>query len=474
MKIKESHFIIILQILFFAFFGYLIISSESAYGGADNYSHYRISHFAWKYPKLFLDHWGKPLFTILSSPFSQFGFKGLQFFNLILGFLTSIFAYLTLKKINYSNSWFVIIFILFTPIYLIILVSGLTEILFGFIIILSVYLFYSKRYIASAIVLSFIIFSRTEGFLFFPIFIFACLFEKKYKAVPFIAFGFVVFSLLGYFILNDFWWFFTKNPYSGGSTIYGSGELLHFIKNTSFINGIPLAILFTIGLVSYLLEIIKLGGFSKKLIIEISLILSGYIIYLSAHSFVWWKGMGASLGLIRVMSAVMPLAAIVSLHGFNLIYTKIGKNKYLKYTLMVLVGFLIIRTPFEIYKIPVKRDAREKVLYKSASWLKESKYKDEKVYYYDTYFCHLLGVDPYDPESCQERIPLAKPSSMEIPIGCIVQWDAQFSPVSGKLPLDSLLNNERYMLLESFKPEVSFTTFAGYNYEVHLFQKVKY
>ncbi|MBI9054197.1 MAG: hypothetical protein JEY96_10305 [Bacteroidales bacterium] len=295
MKFKESNYVVALYGILILIFGYLIIHSESAYGGADNYSHYRISHFAWKYPKLFLDHWGKPLFTILSSPFSKYGFKGLQFFNVILGFLTSFFAYLTLKKLNYSNSWIVILFILFTPIYTVVLVSGLTEILFGFIIILSIYLFYSKKYIASSIVISFIIFSRTEGFLFFPIFIFAYLLEKKYKAIPFILVGFLVFSLLGYFILDDFWWFFTKNPYAKSTGIYGSGDLFHFIKKTNIINGIPLAIFFILGLLSYCWGIIKSKKISKKIVVEIALILSGYLIYLAAHSYVWWRGVGASL-----------------------------------------------------------------------------------------------------------------------------------------------------------------------------------
>ncbi|MBI9054198.1 MAG: hypothetical protein JEY96_10310 [Bacteroidales bacterium] len=173
------------------------------------------------------------------------------------------------------------------------------------------------------------------------------------------------------------------------------------------------------------------------------------------------------------MAGVMPLVAIVSLRGFNLIYFRVEWNRYLKYGFIALVVFFIVRTPFVIYKMPVKRDSREKVLYNSVNWLKESNLKYGKVYYYDTYFCHLLGVDPFNYEKCQERISLTESSNNTIPTGSIVQWDAHFSPTTGKLALDSLLKNERFVLLESFKPEVSFNTYAGYNYEVHLFQKVK-
>ena len=116
MKLKEKHFILFFLIGLFILFGVLVLQSDAAYGGADNYSHFRISKYAFNYPYLFLDHWGKPLFTILSSPFAQFGFKGIQLFNVILGLLTALFAYLTLKKLEFKNAWLIIFFICFTPI----------------------------------------------------------------------------------------------------------------------------------------------------------------------------------------------------------------------------------------------------------------------------------------------------------------------------------------------------------------------
>lgn len=473
MRLKEKHLVLFFLSLSLILFSYLIIYSEAAYGGSDNYSHYRISHFSWKYPRLFLDHWGKPLFTILSSPFSQLGFKGLMFFNAITAILTSVFSYLIVKKIGFKNAWFIIPFVLFTPIYFILIVSGLTEILFGFVLVLSIYFFISERYIASAIVISFIIFSRTEGFVLYPLFIFAFVLKGRYKVLPLMCTGFLIFSILGFFVLDDFWWFFTKNPYSGGARIYGSGDLMHFLNKTKSINGIPLAIIFVFGLIDYLNEIFRLKKIEQSLLIELALILFTYLVYLFAHSFVWAKGIGGSAGLIRVMAAVMPVAAIVSLRGFNFIIRLLKFNQFAQYGLALLFAILLIKLPFQLYNIPVKRDAREKVIHEAANWLQSSKLYNNKIYYYDTYFCYELDIDPYNQQRCIERIPSYKNPGKDMPIGSVVEWDAHFAPTSGYLPLDSLILNKKFVLLASFKPEKPFSNYAGYNFEVHLFQKVK-
>lgn len=46
----------------------------------------------------------------------------------------------------------------------------------------------------------------------------------------------------------------------------------------------------------------------------ILLIIAGYF---SAHSIVWWLGIGGSLGLLRVMVLIIPLIAIIGVLGLN-------------------------------------------------------------------------------------------------------------------------------------------------------------
>lgn len=464
--------IIILLAGLFILFGYLVLFSTSAEGGADNYAHFRLARYAFKYPQIFLDHWGKPLFTILSSPFAQFGFKGIQFFNVVAGLLTALFTYLIVRKFEYKNSWLIIIFTCFTPIYFIVMQSGLTEILFSLVLVLSTYLFFEKKFIASAIVISFIIFSRTEGIVVIPFFISAYIIERKFKAIPFLLSGFIFFSILGFFILGDFWWFITQNPYTGAKDIYGSGELTHFISNTKRINGIPLAILLGIGLISYIRDFFRKSKRTKQVANELILVLIVYVAYLAAHSVAWWKGVGGSLGLIRVTAAVMPLAAIVSLRGFNFLYDGLKFNQFVQLIFKGIVLILVIKVPYDLYHLPVKEDKREEIITEASAWIKTNNLTNNKIYYYDPYFIHQLGIDPFDQQLCAERIPDIVAPGENMPEGSILQWDAHFGPNEGKLPLDSLLNNPKFKILHVFKPEEPFTVLNGFNYEVYIFQRI--
>ena len=50
----------------------LVFLSEGTVGGADDMTHYGYSRYAYQFPYFFLNHWGKPFFTAITSPFAQF------------------------------------------------------------------------------------------------------------------------------------------------------------------------------------------------------------------------------------------------------------------------------------------------------------------------------------------------------------------------------------------------------------------
>src|SRR3990167_8898268 len=164
----------ILLVSFLVFICFLFaLKFEMFEGGADNYIHYRVSHYAFKYPSLFLDHWGKPFFTLISAPFAQFGFKGLIFFNVLCGVLACFFAYKTALKIGLSQAWAALIITLSMPVYYVMMVSAMTEVFFSLILILSIYLFLKEKYLFATLLFSFLFLVRTEGYILYHVFIFA-------------------------------------------------------------------------------------------------------------------------------------------------------------------------------------------------------------------------------------------------------------------------------------------------------------
>ena len=445
--------------------------SDGMYGGADNIAHFRISKYAFTYPHLFLDHWGKPLFTLLSSPFSQFGFNGLRFFNVITGIFTAYLSFRVAKELKIKNSFIVVFFVIFSPLFFRLFFSGLTEILFCFVLILAVFLFVRKKYLFSTLVISFLPFVRTEGIIFFAIWLILLGINKKWKIIPLLFSGTLIYSLIGWSYYGDILWVFNKMPYTGAGNIYGHGELLHFVNSADHIIGVPLIILFLFGLASYVRSFIKNEFKTARQVNEGFLVFGGLAIYFVAHSYVWWKGIGGSLGLIRVMAGVIPLAAIICARGADLLTGILPKNRIVQSLLPVLLVLIVSLTTILGIKIPVKAGRQEKVLNEAAGWVKESEYFHSKIYYYDLYFLHRLGVDPYNQERCFEKLPDNKFPGKNISSGSIVQWDAHYGPNEGRMPLERLLESDQFRLLKVFKPAEPFEVLGGNEYAVYLFEK---
>jgi hypothetical protein len=78
-------------------------SDGLGYGG-DSFSHYLISRYSWRHPELFLDGWGKPFFTLVSSPFTQLGWPGMIAFNAVTGVLTAHVTYLYCRRLGMPYS----------------------------------------------------------------------------------------------------------------------------------------------------------------------------------------------------------------------------------------------------------------------------------------------------------------------------------------------------------------------------------
>lgn len=446
--------------------------SEGYSGGLDNIYHYFFSRFSFKYPYLFLDLWGRPLFTILSSPFSQFGFNGIKIFNILAGLLTCYFSYRIAKKLKLTPSFLVIFFVCFTPLYCSLLLTGLTEILFGLVLVLAIYFFFEEKYILSSIVISFLLFARNEGFILIPLFFFAFFAKRKVKAIPFLFTGFLFFSLLGSFYYKDFLWIIHNFPYSAHNpSYYKSGSFFHFFTMHEKILGAPLEILAGIGIL-YLFSLFFTKDRIKKhdAFYESLMILIPLIIFVVFHSVLYWKGLGGSLGLDRVIAGVLPLAAILGMRGYHWI-NKFLPDLWMKTIILIVCIFIVTRTNFLTYHYPVELDFEERLEKQSSGWFEQSKFADEKLYYSDFNACFFLDTQPgMDMRNYSRFEQLHSVNDLKsIPPGCIVQWDAHFGANECGIPRDSLMLNPHLKLLKYFQPDEPAYTMGGHLYQILFF-----
>ena len=459
---------------------YIILAwlSDGTHGGADDIGHYRRSRYAYRFPDFFLYHWGKPFFTAISSPFAQFGFMGIQVFNVLCGTAAAYFTYRTAKLLKFSAPAFVIILLISSPLYTVLMLSGMTEILASLVIILTIFFFLRKWYIWAALLLSFMPFIRTEAIVIIPLFFLALAWEKQWKALPFLFFGFVFYSIVGSFYYDDLFWVINNMPYKGGAKdIYGSGELLHYVNDSRFIFGIPMAILIMIGLLFWAVRPLREKGIRKGeglkgWLMEMLVVYLPFMVYLAAHSYVWWKGMGNSVGMIRVIIAVLPSAALLGALAWSSLLELVPGWKIPKLVFTLAFSAFLVTLPHRVYKIPVPLVGTQRLVNDASRWYVNSEYADRRFYYYNPFFTHFMKVDPYDDAISHQFVHSREHPEEGIDEGEIVIWDAHFSPNEGRLPLERLMDNEGFRLIHLTRDKQPFTVLGGYTYEIYFFERI--
>ncbi len=472
---KELTLVLSLLTVFLLASVVIIFNTENSFGGGDPFSHFKLAYWGWKYPRLLFDNWGKPVYTILVSPFAQLGMNFARLYNVLMGLLTAFFAWKLSRVLKLNNAWIVALLVLFTPIYFSLMFAALTEVTFSMLLMLSLLLFFQRKYIWSAVVISFLPLVRTESVVLIPLFLLAFGLKKQWKLLPLFTTGFFLISWLGRPFYKSFWWLITEMPYKGGATdIYGHGRLFHFINQTKGILGYPIAGLFCVGLVAGLWFWIKKDRFKlNQRFYFLLLIPAGYLLYLAAHSYVWWKGMGNSLGLIRVIGAVTPLAAITALSGFDVLADIFSKYRKITVAVSALLLLWIVYAGATTHLDGFRKSKPQQILTQACDYLKENDLGKNKIYYFSVYIPYRLGIDPYDSQYSSEGVPHTPKISDAIPEGSIIVWDAHFGPNEGKTPLDKLLGDNGLLVLNIFRPENPFKVLGGYNYAVYIFQKKK-
>ena len=469
--IKDFSLFAFFAILFFIGV-YTVFHTQNSFGGADNIAHYSAAHYGWDYPYLLFGHWNKPVFTILSSPFAQFGINGVRIYNLLLGLLSAFLTFKTAQLLGLKSAFISVLLLLLAPVYFILMFTSLTEPSFSFFLILAVYLFFSDKLHWSAIVISFIPMIRNEGMIILPLFALAFALRKSYTSISLLAFGFILISLLGMPYHDGFWWQITEMPYHEKSC-YGSGEWYHFLAKTSETEGYINLILFSVSFIILLVKYLRKGAFVfEDEFYKLLIIFAPFIVYFTAHSVVWAMGTGGSLGLIRVIGAVIPLMALGSVFSFEILHKfLIDRSKVLLYSIYLGVALFMFNSSNYIYKWGFYPTNREKLLKKTADYIQENALDTNFIVYYDGILLQYLNKNPYDNNETHWMIDDHEHPSMQFPNNTIIIWDSHFGNNEGDMPLKNLRADSNLVQLKHIAPKVSYKILNGYDYEIYVFQK---
>lgn len=448
-RIKENILWIFLA-LYVVFATVIILVFNGTGDSGDSVLHFLYAKAAPGRPELYFHHWAKPVFTLLASPFAQFGFVGIKIFNSLVVLLTIYLTYRTAQGLNLKRPIIAALIIVCAPLMIRHTFSGLTEPLFGLFTIWGIYLIVRERLVFACIVISFLPFVRSEGLLIIGVVGCYLLISRNWKVIPWLLFGHAFYSLVGALVFGDLLWVFTKIPYASTESIYGSGSLFHFADQMPFVIGIPSSILLIVGMAVIIWSYLR-GKFNAKLHV---LILGGFLVYAISHSLFWYFGIFNSMGLNRVLLGVLPLIAIIGLIGANSLIDLGRSRKWASLSIATVLIGLILFFPVADNPSAVhwRRDMNLSGEQKVATEISQvvlSKYNLERRFIYTPAFLSVtLNRDHFDPK---EHMDLHPDVFYYMEPGDIIIWDNWFSVVDSHIERSILDNDERFEHIHTSK-----------------------
>ncbi len=413
---------IFLAILFYSF---VFKTYHGTGDDGDSISHYLYARWSWEMKYIWLNHWGKPIFTFLSSPFAQFGFKGIQFFNTSLGIFTAYLTHLVARKLEFKYSAFVIPLIILMPEYMKTSYSGLTEILFAFLFILSVYLFLNEKYMVSYTIISLLPFCRPDGNAVIAMVGLLSLLHPVYRRyILYLITGHLILTIIGIFFLNENWmWLITKNPNTYHEFDSANGGWLSYIKGLRSFMSMPIYILFCLGIVCAGHQFLQ---FKNKLKLIFIIYFIGLSIF-TMHTILYKFSLFRSIGLLRYLVPIAPILGLFCLNGFEFLIVRFSKFKIQPLITSGLISLIIIFYAFSSLKysahFPSIFDLNntQKLSIEVSKYI-NVKFPDHTLKYYSyPYFSVIEDVNPNNWN--QHRYLNNERVNEDIPKGSILIWD---------------------------------------------------
>jgi hypothetical protein len=443
---------------------YVHLLNEIPFDTGDGIQHFNISQASWSEPVLFLNHWGKPFFILLTSPFSQFGFDGIVAFNIIVFGATILFSWKILNHFSTPLALqclfpFVLISIFD---YVSTLLSGLTEPLFSLAIIISTWLIIKQKWLLFAIVVSFVPFMRSEGQLVFILGIIILLYYRQFKHIPLLLSGFFIYAIIGYFIYHDFWWYFTMNPYDVKNHIYGKGPWNDYLLGYKNYLG-------NIGLFIFIFGSIRLGfliyirNWTEIQFPWLFFVYSVFFGILISHSYFWAMGINGSFGLTRITTQGMPSFLVINFYYLGktpLPNQMISLQKMIPSALCVLI---VIKNLTSDY-FPVKVDFMQTQMLNAVEFLKNERGTQRTFFFHDPLFSFKMGGNSFfknQPYVLYYCFGLKKDLGILIKPGDFLIRDSHFGPQEMGLPLSQLVECPEMVKVKEFVSD--FQTEDRYN-----------
>ena len=427
-----------------------VFITKNTYDTGDSLNHYLYARYAPQHPLNLLHSWAKPLFTLVIMGPSQFGYQALMLFQCLLVAASAWLSYLVARGLRIPYAALAIVFCYAAPDYFHVQFSGLTEPLFGLIVIGSVALAVYDRPAWSTALASWLPFVRSEGFMLLGLWVLYLVWQRQWRALPLVLLGYAVYSAVGAVVLGEPGWVFGQNAYPTISQ-YGHGKRTQYLIGLLYLLGWVISVLVVLGGVNLLGRARHVALWRNRLFqAELLLIYGSAALFVTAHTVFWYYGLFGSAGLTRVLTMLPPLLAVVALRGLSYL-TGLARTPRAQRAVATGVAALAVAFLFTGLRMSLRwqRDfeaAGDLALARqAAAWYRQQPGTQGKpVVLEHPAVGFALGVDVFD----RQARPLAYENKQlqldRLPVGTMVFWDDWFSVVEGGLPVDVLTKNPHY------------------------------
>jgi hypothetical protein len=403
--------------------------ASTAFQELDEAAHYSYSRWAFRYPDIIVDIWGRPLITVWYALPAQLGPTAARVSSLVLGAIAAGGAASVFLRAGGRMTALAVACTLGMPCVFLQTYGILTELCFSAVLGSGFALYRSGRPRAAALVWSLLPLARPEGLLVAPLFAVALLVgPASHPAPPWTLARFSCASLLG--AGTTLWWL-------GGLPVYQSVLWMkeqwpgHWRLESPYGRGHPLMFLLFLVLVvtPVLFPFLVIGAirfWRERLRLEVVVV--GFIVAL--HSALWAFGLFGSAGYPRYLVTVAPLLGAFSARGIEDLVDRRkhwqgplgrrGRTVLVTVVALVLIGVVAVWPRSG----PVHGDADSRMLRGIWPWCGKQLAKNPDLRFVAD---HPYFFVPGDLDGRRHRLPFRKDALRDAPLGTIAIWETRFA-----------------------------------------------
>lgn len=476
MKWRPPHLLTFWWVFLAAAAVWMRLRSTGILESGDGIQHYQIARYSWQHHELFLHSWGKPLFTLLSSPFAQLGIRGMTLFNALCLVATAWAADGILKRAGQAARWLYAPILLLVPMYGTMVLAGMTEVLFGLLTVLVIRALFEERYVLAMVLLSLTPFARPEYIGLAPFVLAWVVGKRQWRALPWGLTGHALYALAATVLVGDPLLALHDGTYGGAAAIYGQGPLLHFASHLPEIFGMPLLLVGIPALFAGAWLWWKKPEDRSTLRLLLIVGLLPALAIAAIHSFLWWKGLKGSLGLLRVLATTAPLVVLCVVWPIVRTLSLPRVWWIERFVFTTGVGVLFLHAAWKalllVQPLPVVPNDYEVFVQRVGAEVGRVKGDYDRVLYYHPAVAFYADIDPFDHSTAQQLFGL---DTMRTDLGLgpedLLVWDAHFGPNEGHTPLRLLRDRPNFRLEEVMVPQDRMEVLGGLPFEAWFFQR---